>query len=307
MLFLDERTATVRDWKLPVQAPHLQEMRVLGFCVVAIAAVLAGCGTATAPGAVGIERPQLLLVPSEQVNQSADEAYRQVLAQARREGALDRDPAQVRRVKAIVGRLIPQTAAFRKDAPGWEWEAHVLSSSEVNAWCMPGGKIAVYTGLLERLQPADEELAAVLGHEIGHALREHGRERMSIALAEQLALNAVGTVARFPQPALDLAPTLLDLTLNLPYSRAQEAEADRVGVELAARAGYDPHAAIALWEKMQKLGGSRPPKFLSTHPAPEDRVRDLGIYAEKLVPLYQAARKTSGQILLEEGDRPLPR
>ena len=292
---------------MPVSAPYGLLMRVLGFCVVAIATFLASCGTATAPGAVGIERPQLLLVSSEQVNRSADEAYRQVLAQARGQGALDRDPAQVRRVKAIVGRLIPQTTAFRKDAPGWEWEAHVLSSSEVNAWCMPGGKIAVYTGLLERLQPADEELAAILGHEIGHALREHGRERMSIALAEQLALNTVGAVARVPQPALDLAPTLLDLTLNLPYSRAQEAEADRVGVELAARAGYDPRAAIALWEKMQKLGGSRPPKFLSTHPSPEDRIKDLRIYAEKLMPLYLAAKKTSSQTLLEEGDRPLPR
>ena len=282
-------------------------MRILGFCVVAIATFLASCGTATAPGAVGIERPQLLLVPSEQVNQSAEEAYRQVLAQARGQGALDRNPAQVRRVKAIVGRLIPQTTAFRKDAPGWEWEAHVLSSSEVNAWCMPGGKIAVYTGLLDRLQPADEELAAVLGHEIGHALREHGRERMSIALAEQLALDTVGAVAKLPRPALDLAPMLLDLTLNLPYSRTQEAEADRVGVELAARAGYDPRAAIALWEKMRKLGGSQAPKFLSTHPSPEDRIKDLRIYAEKLMPLYLAAKKTSGQILLEEDDRPLPR
>src|SRR5438876_208763 len=117
---------------------------------------------------------------------------------------------------------------------------------------------------------------------------------MSIALAEQLALNAVGTVARVPQPALDLAPMLLDLTLNLPYSRAQESEADRVGVELAARAGYDPRAAIALWGKMQKLAGSRPPKFLSTHPSPEDRIRDLRIYAEKLIPLYLAAKRTSG-------------
>src|SRR5712691_2730102 len=238
-------------------------MRVLGSCIVAIAVLPAGCGTATEPGAVGIQRPQLLLVSSEQVNRSAEEAYRQVLAQALRQGALDRNPAQVWQVKAI----------------------------------------AVYTGLIERLQPAGEELAAVLGHEIGHALREHGRERMSITLAEQLALDTVGAVAKVPRPALDLAPMLLDLTLNLPYSRTQESEADRVGVELAARAGYDPRAAIALWEKMQKLGGSRPPKFLSTHPAPEDRIRDLSIYAEKLMPLYQAARKTSGQILLEEGDR----
>jgi predicted Zn-dependent protease len=282
-------------------------MRILGFCVVAIAAVLAGCGTATEPGAVGIQRPQLLLVSSEQVNQSAEEAYRQVLAQALKQGALDRNPAQVRQVKAIVGRLILQTAAFRKDAPGWDWETHVLSSSEVNAWCMPGGKIAVYTGLIERLQPADDELAAVLGHEMGHALREHGRERMSLALAEQLALDTVGAVAKVPRPALDLAPTLLDLTLNLPYSRTQEAEADRVGVELAARAGYDPRAAIALWEKMRRLGGSQPPKFLSTHPSPEDRIKDLSIYAEKLMPLYLAAKKNSSQMLPEEGDRPLPR
>jgi predicted Zn-dependent protease len=266
-------------------------MRVLGSWVIAIALSLAGCGTATAPGAVGVERPQLLLVSSEQVNQSAEEAYRQVLAEALKHGALDRNPAQVRQVKAIVGRLIPQTAAFRKDAPGWDWEVHVLSSSEVNAWCMPGGKIAVYTGLLERLRPADDELAAVLGHEIGHALREHGRERMSIALAERLALDVVGAVTKAPRPALDLAPMLLDLTLNLPYSRTQEAEADRVGVELAARAGYDPHAAIALWEKMQKLGGSQPPKFLSTHPSPEDRIKDLRIYAEKVTPLYLAAKK----------------
>src|SRR6266850_4693791 len=181
-------------------------MRILGFCVVASAAFLAGCGTATAPGAVGIERPQLLLVPSEQVNQSAEEAYQQVLAQARRQGALDRDPAQVRRVRTIVGRLIPQTAAFRKDAPGWPWEAHVITSKEVNAWAMPGGKIAVYSGLIERLQPTDDELAAVLGHEIGHALREHGRERVSMALAEQLALDVVGSVANVPTAARNLAP-----------------------------------------------------------------------------------------------------
>jgi len=258
-------------------------------CIV-LGLLLAGCASVTEPGAVGVKRPQFLLVSSEQVNQSAEQSYRQVLAEAQQQGALDRDPAQVRRVRTIVGRLIPQTAAFRKDAPGWPWEAHVITSKEVNAWAMPGGKIAVYSGLIERLQPTDDELAAVLGHEIGHALREHGRERVSMALAEQLALDVVGSVANVPTAARNLAPIVLDVTVNLPHSRGQESEADRIGIELAARAGYDPHAAISLWEKMEQLGGSQPPKFLSTHPPHQDRIKELREYAEKLTPLYLAAR-----------------
>jgi predicted Zn-dependent protease len=251
---------------------------------------LAGCGTATQPGVVGVQRPQLLLAPPEEVNQAAEQAYRQVLAEAQEKGALDRDAAQVQRIRLLIVELMPQTAAFRKDAPAWKWEAHLLTSPEVNAWCMPGGKIAVYTGLLERLGPTDDELAAVLGHEIAHALREHSRERLSVAMAEQLGLGVVGAVANVPKPALDLAPMLLDVTLNLPYSRTQEREADRVGIELAARAGYDPRAAISLWQKMEKLAGSQPPKFLATHPSAEDRMRDLQAYAEKVMPLYVAAK-----------------
>jgi predicted Zn-dependent protease len=155
---------------------------------------------------------------------------------------------------------------------------------------MPGGKIAVYTGLIEQLQASDEELAAVIGHEIGHALREHGREQASRAMAQQAALGVIGAVANVPSGALDLAPMVLDVTFNLPHSRTDETEADRIGVELAARAGYDPHAAISLWEKMQKLGGSQPPQFLSTHPSHESRINDLRAYAEKVMPLYQAAK-----------------
>jgi Zn-dependent protease with chaperone function len=266
-------------------------MRGLSCCAAAFLVLLAACARVTGPGAVGVERPQLLLVSSEQIRQVAEQSYGQVLEQARRQGALDRDPVQVRRIQLIVRRLIPQTAVFRDDAPAWDWEAHLLSAGEVNAWCMPGGKIAVYSGLIERLGPTDDELAAVLGHEIAHALREHSRERLSLAIAQSLALTVVGTVADVPKTALDLAPLLLDVTLNLPYSRAQEREADRLGVELAARAAYDPGAAIVLWEKVRRLDGGRPPKFLSTHPSPEDRIEDLRAAAEKVMPLYRAAKE----------------
>jgi predicted Zn-dependent protease len=257
-----------------------------------LAAVISGCETVdtTKSTAVGVDRHQRMLVSSEQVNGAAEKAYADVLAEAKKQNALDRDPATVQRVKTIVGRLIPQTAVFREDAPKWKWEAHVLSSKEVNAWCMPGGKIAVYTGLIEQLKPTDDELAAVIGHEIGHALREHGRERASNAMAQQVALGVIGAVANVPSGALDLAPMVLDLTFNLPHSRTDETEADRIGVELAARAGYDPHAAVSLWEKMQKVGGGQPPQFLSTHPSHETRIADLRSYAEKVMPLYQAAK-----------------
>jgi len=255
-------------------------------------ALLAGCQTAdtTKSSAVGVERKQRFLVSSEQVNASAEEAYKQVLADAQKKGALDRDAATTQRIKTIVARLIPATAALRPDAPGWKWETHVLSSKEVNAWCMPGGKIAVYTGLIDTLQPSDAELAAVIGHEMGHALREHSREQMSQQLGEQAAVGVVGAIFNVPQAAIDLAPQLLDLTVNLPHSRQDETEADKVGTELMARAGYDPHAALSLWEKMQKVGGGQPPKLLSTHPPTADRLKDLQAIIDKVDPLYQAAK-----------------
>lgn len=267
-------------------------MREFILVAAASAAMLPGCQTVdtTKSSAVGIDRHQHMLVSSEQVNASADKAYHDLIADAQKQGVLDRDAAAVQRVKTIVGRLIPQTAALRPDAPGWKWETHVLSSKEVNAWCMPGGKIAVYTGLIDQAKPTDDELAAVIGHEMGHALREHGREQASHAMAEQMALGVVGAVANLPQAAVNLAPLVLDVTFNLPHSRTDETEADRIGVELAARAGYDPRAAINLWEKMQKLGGGQPPKLLSTHPPTADRIKDLQTVAERVMPLYQQAK-----------------
>jgi predicted Zn-dependent protease len=224
------------------------------------------------------------------VNKGSAQAYQQVLAEAQKQGALDKDAATLQRVKTIVGRLIPATGSLRADAPKWAWEAHVLSSKEVNAWCMAGGKIAVYTGLIEKIQPTDDELAAVLGHEMGHALREHVREQASRQMGEQMAVGIAGAVLGLPDIAQQVAPMILDVTFNLPHSRQQETEADRIGVELAARAGYDPRAAITLWEKMAKLGGGQPPKWLSTHPSNEDRQKDLRAISEQVMPLYQAAK-----------------
>jgi predicted Zn-dependent protease len=165
----------------------------------------------------------------------------------------------------------------------------VISSPEVNAWCMPGGKIAFYTGILEKLELTDAEAAAVMGHEIAHALREHGRERASQQVATNTVIG-VGAAILGVGGVADRASLAADVTLNLPNSRTQETEADRIGVELAARAGYDPRAAITLWQKMGALGGGSTRLWLSTHPSGETRIRDLQDYAQRVMPLYEAVR-----------------
>jgi predicted Zn-dependent protease len=259
----------------------------------AVAAGLLGCQTVetTKEGTVGVDRQQRMMVSEQEVNASAQKQYAQMMAEAQKKNALDRDAAQVARVKAITSRLVPQTAVFRPDAQKWAWEVHVLSLNDVNAWCMPGGKMAVYSGLIEKLQATDDELAAVMGHEISHALREHSRESISRQMATQTAVGVAGAILGVGQLGTSLGNMVADVTLNLPNSRTNEVEADRIGVELAARAGYNPNAAITLWEKMAKLSsGGQPPKWLSTHPSHEDRINDLKVYAQKVMPLYTAAK-----------------
>ncbi|MCI3951477.1 MAG: hypothetical protein K0R53_974 [Burkholderiales bacterium] len=255
--------------------------------------LLPACETVqtTQAGAVGVDRKQAMLVSSDQVNSAAVSAYKQTMQTASQKGALNRNPAQVQRVRAITQRLIPATGAFRSDAPGWKWEVNVVSSPEVNAWCMPGGKIAVYTGIIEKLNLTDDELAAIIGHEIAHALREHGRERASQQMGQGLAVGVVGAALGLGGLGQDLASLVADVTFGLPYSRQFEREADRIGVELAARGGFDPRAAITLWQKMAKLGGGGTPQFLSTHPSDESRIQDLQEYSQRVMPLYQAARR----------------
>jgi Zn-dependent protease with chaperone function len=225
------------------------------------------------------------------VNSASVSAYKQTLQSAQQKGALNRDTVQLQRVRAIAQRLIPATGAFRQDAPGWKWEVNVISSPEMNAWCMPGGKIAVYTGIIEKLRLTDDELAAIIGHEIAHALREHGRERASQQMGQGLAVGVIGAALGLGGIGQDLAGLVADVTFGLPYSREFEREADRMGVELAARAGYDPRAAITLWQKMAQASGGGTPQFLSTHPSDQSRIQDLQGYAQRVMPLYQQAAR----------------
>jgi predicted Zn-dependent protease len=263
------------------------------FILIASTVVLAGCQSVdtTKPGVVGVDREQRMMVSSQEVHAGSVKAYAQMMAEAQKKGVLDRDAATVKRVQEITKRLIPHTVAFRDDAGKWPWEVHVISLDEVNAWCMPGGKMAIYTGLIQKLNATDDEIAAVMGHEIAHALREHARERISRQMGTQTAVGLVGAIFGIGQLGQGIANTVADVTLNLPNSRLHETESDRIGVELAARAGYDPSAAVTLWEKMSKVSsGGQPPKWLSTHPPHQERINDLRAYSQKVMPLYAQAK-----------------
>jgi len=254
---------------------------------------LVACETVqtTQGGAVGIDRKQQMLVGSKEMEQAAGTEYAQVIADAKTKNQLNRNAAQTQRVRAIANRLIPQTGVFRPDALNWKWEINVLSSDETNAWCMPGGKIAVYTGLIDKLKITDDELAAVMGHEIAHALREHARERASQQMVANSAIALGASLLGLGDLGKQGATYVYMGLMGLPNSRANETEADRIGVELAARGGYDPKAAVTLWQKMASIGGPEPSKFLSTHPSSADRIADLTVYAQRVEPLYQQSRK----------------
>ncbi|CAN8142513.1 metalloendopeptidase OMA1, mitochondrial [uncultured Thiomicrorhabdus sp.] len=233
-----------------------------------------------------------MLVSEEQIMQGGKAAYAEVLGKAKEEKTLNTNAKLTKRVRAIADRLIPQTAVFRTDAPKWDWEVNVLESDQLNAWCMPGGKIAFYTGIIEKLNLTDAEIAAIMGHEMAHALREHSRERASQQVAQQTGLAVLGAVTGMGQVGMDLTSLAMQVTLTLPNSRTHEIESDRMGVELAARGGYDPYAAISLWQKMDKATqGGKTPELLSTHPSHDSRIQDLQKYAKRVEPLYLQAKK----------------
>ena len=260
------------------------------------ALLAAGCQSVdtTKPGVVGVDRDQRMMVSAEEVNAGSAKAYAQMMAEAQKKGILDKDATQLARVQAITKRLIPHTATFRPDAPKWPWEVHVISIDDVNAWCMPHGKMAMYGGLIQKLNATDDELAAVMGHEIAHALREHSREQISRQMGTQMGIGLLGALFGIGELGQGIAGQVANVTLNLPHSRQAETEADRIGIELAARAGFDPNAAVSLWEKMGKVaGGSQPPKWLSTHPPHQERISDLRAYAQKVAPLYATAKSSA--------------
>jgi predicted Zn-dependent protease len=256
------------------------------------ALVMAGCETTTAGGAVGADRSQLMLVSSEQLDQMAAQSYAKLRADATAKGTLNRDAAMLARVRAIAARLEPQTRVFRADAPGWKWEVNLINSNELNAFCMPGGKIMVYSGLISQLKLSDDEIAIVLGHEISHALREHSREQVSQAMAAQTAIGIGAALFGLGEGSAGVANAGYEALIATRFSRTDESEADRIGLELTARAGYDPRAGVTLWQKMMAASqGGRPPEFLSSHPAETSRVEQIQSLLPTVLPLYEAARR----------------
>ena len=258
------------------------------------AALLAtGCASTTSGSVAtgGKGRSQLLLVSSDQVMQQSLQYYEQQNQQARAKGDLITSGAEWNRVNAVMLRLVPQVGAFRPDAARWPWQLVLIDEDTVNAHVMAGGKITVYTGLIRKLKLSDDEIAAVMGHEMAHALREHTREKMSQSAAGDLAISIGGALLGAGEGVQQMAGLGKQLALDLPFSRGMESEADLYGLELAARAGYDPRAAVTLWQKMAQAGGSNGPGFLSTHPAPGDRMAALEAAIPKVMPLYEAARR----------------
>ena len=256
-----------------------------------LAFLLHACTTSPLTG-----REQFLLVSdSIAVSQSAA-AYTQMMGDLSKKKQIETGTARAEKVREITERLIAQAVRFRPESANWNWEVQVINDPKtVNAFCMAGGKMAIYTGMWEQVKATDDEIAQVMGHEIAHALADHTRERMSIAMttaaATTAAAIAIGSRDSGPGAGLALTGAQLAavLAIQLPNSRESESEADQIGIELAARAGYDPKAAVTLWEKMGKEGGG-PPEFLSTHPAPQNRAARLAELGKQVTPLYLAAR-----------------
>ncbi|HDZ56779.1 MAG TPA: M48 family peptidase [Pseudomonas xinjiangensis] len=255
---------------------------------------LVGCETVqtTQGGAVGVNREQRMVsaLPSEQVDQMAAQAYAEMLAEAKQQGVLNTDTAMLKRLRNIAGNLIPQVDNFRADAESWNWEVNLIKDDQLNASCMPGGKILFFTGIVNELNLTDDEIAQIMGHEIAHALREHGREAISRAYVSQTGAQIVGALLGLGEVSRQAADAAVQYGLMLPNSRSNETEADLIGLELAARAGYKPEAAVSLWQKMGNASQGAPPVFLSTHPSPSGRIQNLQNAIPSVQPLYEAAR-----------------
>ena len=240
---------------------------------------------------VGSQSSLSKLVSAEQIEQAAAQQYRQMLQKAAQQRALAPDGnAQLQRLRAIAERLIPYSFEWNERARQWRWEVNLIGSKQINAFCMPGGKIAFYYGILAQLKLTDDEVAMVMGHEITHALREHARERMGKTMATRGAIEIGAAIFGLGGGGRYLADMGGQL-LTLKFGRDDESEADLVGMELAARAGYDPRAGVTLWQKMAAAGKGTPPQWLSTHPSGPSRINDIEVNLPKVTPLFARATK----------------
>ena len=262
------------------------------YVIFALVTLLSACANSTRPGAVGINRSQFMMASSSEVDRLSAISYNEQNQKAKEKNLLVTSGPIYDRLKRIANRLIPQTGEFRDDTRQWNWQLTLINAPTLNASCAPGGKITFYTGIIEQLNLSDDEIAAIMGHEIAHALREHGRERVSQAMAQGAVVNIAMAAAGGYGSAISAANQEAQYVLVLPNSRQNESEADAIGLELAARAGYDPEAAISVWQKMIKAtDGKNPPEFLSTHPSGETRIAQLTSLIPVVEPLYKASNK----------------
>ena len=253
---------------------------------------LSACATTTHKTVVGVDRVQTLIVPAATVEHLANVNYAQQIQQAEAHGALVTGGRDLARLEAIANRLIPQASVFRDDALQWQWMVMLINAPIHNATCAPGGKITFYTGLIRDLRLTDDEIV-IMGHEIAHALREHGRERLSQTFVQQLLSFAAQVATKNKGEEIALAKDLAHYLYDLPNSRLHETEADKIGLELAARAGYDPRAALSVWQKMAAASqGNEPLEFFSTHPSNATRLNDLAALMPKVLPLYESATRS---------------
>jgi predicted Zn-dependent protease len=230
------------------------------------------------------------LVSAGQVEQAAAQQYQKMMQEAAAKNALlPPEHAQTVRLRAIAQKIIPFSYEWNPRAKDWKWEVNILNSNQINAFCMPGGKIAFYTGILEQLKLTDDEVAMIMGHEVAHALREHARERMGKSAATNIGISLGASLLGFGQTGSQLA-SMGGQLLSLKFGREDESEADLVGMELAARAGYNPRAGVSLWQKMGQASKGAPPQFLSTHPSGPTRIKDIEANLPKVEPLYERTK-----------------
>ncbi len=296
-------------------------MKKFKFTLIALALAASTASSAQAPApmnpkADGIPVTKLsrlrVFADEQEMDQQSKLQYTQLLNEARQKEALvpESDP-QVKRLRAIAARIVPNAQRWNPSAANWQWEVNLLNSDQVNAFCMPGGRIAFFTGILTKLNLTDDEVAMVMGHEIAHALREHARKRAVQSTAVSLASKLGGAVL---SSYLGIDPRITDAGANvagqltvMKFSRGDETESDLVGIDLAARAGYDPRAGVALWQKMGAVNAQQPMEFLSTHPSGNSRIQDMQKQMPLVLPVYARVRGLDVNKLPPYQTSPLPK